>query len=67
MPRPTAIRTRDRVAAYAADPSSVASNVAALKGESGVLRLRVGDWRMIFEDGAVIAVIRIEPRADVDQ
>ena len=54
-----------KVAAYAADPASQAANVQALKGEAGVLRLRVGDWRVIFEDGAVIAVIRIGPRGGV--
>jgi mRNA interferase RelE/StbE len=65
MPRPTAERIRDKVAAYAADPSSQAVNVRRLKGEDGVLRLRVGDWRVIFEDGAVIAVIRIGPRGGI--
>jgi mRNA interferase RelE/StbE len=65
MPRPTAERIRDKVAAYAADPASQAANVKALRGEPGVLRLRVGDWRVIFEDGAVIAVIRIGPRGGV--
>ena len=49
MPRPTAERIRDKVAAYAADPASQAANVTALKGEAGVLRLRVGDWRVIFD------------------
>ena len=39
------------MAAYAADPASQAANVKALKGEPGVLRLRVGDWRVVFEDG----------------
>ena len=32
MPRPTAERIRDKVAAYAADPA----NVRALKGEDGM-------------------------------
>ena len=65
MPRPTAERIRDKVAAYAADPASQAANVKALKGAAGVLRLRVGEWRVIFEDGAVIAVIRVGPRGGV--
>jgi mRNA interferase RelE/StbE len=65
MPRPTAERIREKVAAYAADPAAQARNVTALKGEPGVMRLRVGDWRVIFEDGAVIAVIRIGPRGSV--
>lgn len=61
-PRPTAERIRDKVAAYAADQAGQAANVKALKG---VLRLRVGDWRVLFEDGAVIAVVRIGPRGGV--
>jgi mRNA interferase RelE/StbE len=65
MPRPTAERIREKVTAYAADPAAQARNVTALKGEPGVMRLRVGDWRVIFEDGAVIAVIRIGPRGSV--
>ncbi len=65
MPRPTAQRIRDKVAAYAADAASQAANVRALKGEDGVLRMRVGDWRVLFEDGAVIAVILIGPRGGV--
>ncbi|MDP4021247.1 type II toxin-antitoxin system RelE/ParE family toxin [Methylobacterium sp. NEAU 140] len=53
----------DKLALYAADPASLARNVKALTGEPGVLRLRVGDWRVLFtEDGTVIAVIRIAPR-----
>jgi mRNA interferase RelE/StbE len=65
MPRPTAERIRDKVAAYAADPASQAADVRALRSEPGVLRLRVGDLRVTFEDGAVIAVIRIGPRGGV--
>ena len=57
---------RDKVERYATDPSSLANNVKALKGEPGILRLRVGDWRVLFtEDGTVIAVIRIAPRGGV--
>ena len=59
MPRTTAERIHDKVAACAAYPASQAANGKALKGEPGVLRLRVGDWRVIFEESAVIAVIRI--------
>jgi len=48
---------------YADDPAALAGNVKMLKGAEGVLRLRVGDWRVLFtEDGTVIAVVRIAPR-----
>lgn len=60
----TARRIRDKVKAYAADPASQANNVKALKGEPAI-RLRVGDWRVIMEDGEVLDVIRIGPRGGV--
>jgi len=63
MPKPTAKRIRDKVQAYAEDPSSQANNVKRLKGEDAI-RLRVGDWRVIMRDDAVIAVLRIAPRGN---
>ncbi len=61
----TARLIRDKVRQYAADPASLANNVKALKGCDGVLRLRVGDWRVLFtEDGEVIGIIRIAPRGN---
>ncbi len=56
---------RAKIEQYAADPSAQANNVKALKGEPGVFRLRVGDWRVLFNDqGEVIAVIKVAPRGD---
>lgn len=63
MPANTARLIRAKIDQYANDPASLANNVKALKGEPGIHRLRVGDWRVVFsEDGSVIAVIRIAPR-----
>lgn len=63
MPANTSKLIRSKIEQYAADPSAQANNVKALKGEPGVLRLRVGDWRVLFtENGLVLAVIRIAPR-----
>ena len=63
MPANMARIIRGKLDEYAADPASLRNNVKALKGEPGVLRLRVGDWRILFtEGGEVIAVIRIAPR-----
>lgn len=63
MPAGVSRLIREKIAQYAADPASLASNVIALKGEQGVLRLRVGDWRVLFsEDGQVIEIIRVAPR-----
>jgi mRNA interferase RelE/StbE len=64
MPRNTAERIMSKVDAYAADPASQANNVKALKGRNGI-RLRVGDWRVIMDDGVVLAVLEIAPRGGV--
>ena len=53
-----------KIEQYASDPASLANNVKALQGAPGVLRLRVGDWRVLFtEAGEVIAIIRIASRS----
>lgn len=62
MPANTAKRIQSKVLAYAADPASQANNVKALQGYDGVIRLRVGDWRVLMEDGNVVLVVRIAPR-----
>lgn len=63
MPVNTAKLIREKVELYANDPAALANNVKTLKGMEGYLRLRVGDWRVIFsETGEVIAIIRIAPR-----
>lgn len=68
MPRNIAERIRAKVEQYARDPQSLANNVRALQGEAGHLRLRVGDWRIIFtEDGRVVAIIRISPRGSAHE
>lgn len=63
MPRNIVATIRAKVEQYAANPASLTNNVKALSGQPGYLRLRVGDWRVIFrEDGTVIAVVRVAPR-----
>lgn len=64
MPNNTAKRIIAKLEAYAANPSSQANNVKALQGQDAI-RLRVGDWRVIMVDGAVLEVIKIGPRAGV--
>jgi len=57
-------RIRAKIEQYAADPASLANNVKRLRG-GNEMRLRVGDWRVIFrEDGVVLAIIRIAPRSE---
>lgn len=63
LPANTAKLIRAKLDQYAAQPASMANNVKTLKGEPGVLRLRVGDWRIVFtETGNLIAIIRIASR-----
>ena len=64
MPANTANRILEKIAAYAADPLSQANNVTALRGRPGI-RLRVGDWRVIMEDGEVLDVLQVGPRGGV--
>ncbi len=68
MPANVARTIMAKLEQYAADPRSLAGNVRPLKGSAGVLRLRVGDWRVIFtDDGTVLAVIRIAARGSAYQ
>lgn len=62
LDRRTAERIVLKVEQLAADPGSLANNVAAMKGGDGLMRLRVGAWRVIYRDGTVIDVVRIAPR-----
>lgn len=48
LPANTATLIRSKIGQYAQDPKSLANNVKRLKGRDGY-RLRVGDWRVIFE------------------
>ena len=60
----TARRIVGKIEAYAADPASQQNNVKALKGRDAV-RLRVGDWRVILQDGVVLDIIDIGPRGGI--
>ena len=57
-------RILEKIADYAADPASQANNVTALRGRSSI-RLRVGDWRVIMEDGEVLEVVQVGPRGGI--
>ncbi len=64
MPANTSARIVSKVEAYAADPASQANNVKALKGSDDI-RLRVGDWRVIMNDGVVLTVTKIGSRGSI--
>lgn len=66
-PKQMVLVIREKVAQIATDPYAQHSNVAKLVGRPGY-RLRVGDWRVIYElhDGQmVLLVIKIGPRGEV--
>jgi len=64
MPRNWARRIRDKIAAYAADPATQANNVTGMKGHEGLVRLRVGDWRVIMRDESVLTILSVSSRGD---
>lgn len=64
MPRNVAQLIMAKIDLYAREPASLANNVKALKGEhAGLIRLRVGDWRVIMDDrGNVLDILEVKPR-----
>ena len=67
MPRDAAKRIREKIEQVAEDPFASIPNAKKLQGRSGY-RLRVGDWRVIYEinaDEIVIIVLKIAPRGEV--
>ena len=60
-----AARIRKALGEYAADPSAHANNVTQLVGSTG-WRMRVGDFRVVFENSeSEIVVTKIGPRGEV--
>jgi len=67
MPRNQAQLIREKIDALAANPYAPNKNVKALTGVPAY-RLRVGDWRIIYEvhsDTLIILVLRIASRGSV--
>ena len=64
----TARLIRDKLRLLAENPHATNSNATKLQGRAGY-RLRVGDWRVIYElvdDVLVILVLDIGPRGGID-
>ena len=60
IPANVAATIRAKIAQYAASPEGLAGNVIQMAGSEGFLRLRVGDWRVVFtESGTIVAIVRI--------
>jgi mRNA-degrading endonuclease RelE of RelBE toxin-antitoxin system len=49
LPKSDRNRVLDRLHAFAADPDNPRHAVIALVGEEPTCRLRVGDWRVLFD------------------
>ncbi len=67
MPRSTALLIRDKLRQLATDPHASNNNVKKLQGREGY-RLRVGDWRVIYEihdDRLIVLVLDIGPRGGI--
>jgi mRNA interferase RelE/StbE len=66
LPRQAAQRLRPVIDALADDPRPAGAR--ALQGQPGVLRVRVGDYRILYtveDDRLVVLVIRIGHRREV--
>lgn len=65
MPRNEALKVREKILQYATEPQSLAANVKKLQGREGY-RLRVGNWRVIFdESGNVLDILDIGSRGSI--
>jgi mRNA interferase RelE/StbE len=67
MPRNTAQVIREKLNQLAIDPFAAIPNAKKLQGRPGY-RLRIGDWRVIYEinkDEITIIVMKIAPRGEV--
>jgi mRNA interferase RelE/StbE len=67
VPKNIGVRIRERLERIAADPYGRHANVARLQNRPG-FRLRVGDWRVIYEvenEQLVILVLEIGSRGEV--
>ena len=67
LPRNTMLRIREKLEQIALNPYEQHSNVTKLQNRPGY-RLRVGDWRIIYDiyDGElIILVLKIGPRGQV--
>ena len=67
LPRNVAKTIREKLEAIAGNPYAEHPNAKKLQGREGY-RLRVGDWRVIYEiqnDQLVILVLKVAPRGEV--
>ena len=66
MQRQVAQRIREKIEQWAMEPASLDRNVTEMKGRPGVVRLRVGDHRVLIrETDAAVQILDIGPRGGV--
>lgn len=69
MPRNLSLHIRGKIELLATDPFATNNNVKKLVGREA-FRLRIGDWRVIYEvegERLVILVLTVAPRGGVYQ
>jgi mRNA interferase RelE/StbE len=57
-----------KIKEVAADPYAPNNNLTKLQGRDAAYRLRVGDWRVIYElydDRLVMVILEVGPRAGI--
>lgn len=65
IPANEAVRIREKISLYAEQPEALKANVKKLQGREG-FRLRVGNWRIIFdENGDVLDILEIDSRGSI--
>jgi mRNA interferase RelE/StbE len=67
LPKNTAVLVRQKLEQLAIDPYAPNANAKKLQNRSGY-RLRIGDWRVIYEiqnEQLVILVLKIKQRGEV--
>lgn len=66
LPANLRARIARKIKQYADAPAAQANNLKAMKGSDGLIRLRVGDWRVLMDETATtIRVAKIGPRGSV--
>jgi mRNA interferase RelE/StbE len=65
LPRADKERVERRIETVAADPASRTHDIAKIVGADSLVRLRVGDWRVILGIGVdTIEVLRVRHRRE---
>lgn len=65
IPANEALKIRKKIELYAERPEALKANIKKLQGRVGY-RLRVGNWRVVFdENGDVLDILEIDSRGSI--